>query len=836
MRVNPTYYTKRNRRPAAAAVAAAGLALAFCASRPLLAHDDDDLSVVPSGSTTIAVNTNTNPVLYGKVGPLIVMHAMSVHNTLTWKTNSDDKPKVLMFHRHAAYRADEVANPDIINFLITNPDPVTGLTAFSNRTNQFNSSFRRTFQQLAYGGYTIIHDVSQSVPTRIRVDQTIELTQLWDTAHPDAFNIVFDKPKITPATLNNSDAETNFLSWKNMGYSRGLRYDMYCPGFATLEDGRPIFPGGHDMNSQNGSYRIQVFDPDAEMWIDRPESCMRAQIGSDPEDPYFEKWFQAQKDLGKLERDIYLPIGNSTNNDCNPHALSASDYSKTYPKIRLMGENGTVTHPGKEESDMRYARWYPTVVAIPGNKAFIYAGWDRDEANPPAQNNPSATTTALTNFFNSPSHTLPANWKLAGYLASGGDTAFLNSRVVQPVPEIYDGTLDKTIALENARLYHSAWYPNGLMVQTGAGENDWGVVVLDAELFETVSEIGAEQARTSDRTFTKTWLFDVQGAMNDPDRDKPQVRAGKWIKYLDKSSVSHSPFSANSNLVELDEEGNVVSHKLYHFGGVNPAGTGTASDAAEVLDLTPLSKVRAPGAPPKAMPKWATLPGKLYQRARQNYATPLPDGKILIMGGNGGSLPGVESWSLHVQMFDPATGLVTKMDKTYVPRDEHGIIQLYPDATVYLGGQNRNGIVPSGSLDAPGGDADLGVNCAQFYSPPYMFDANTNATVRPLITLAPAQVEYGVDFNLGVDSADDVKEVVLIRTGSMSHSLNTDCRRVKVPFSKTGDNLLRVTAPVLKGTALGGFYMLFTINSQGVPSIAKKVILGDKVLARTTWM
>ena len=817
-------------------LATLGLGLTTVLAGVVMAHDDDDLSVIPPGTNTFAVNTNTNPVLHGKVGPLIVMHAMGVHNSMTWKTNDDHMPKLLLFHRHAAYRADEVANPDIVNFLIANKDPVTGLTAFSNRTNQFNSAFRRTFQQLCYGGYTIIHDVSQSVPNRIKVDQNIEISQLWDTAHPDAFNIVFNNPKFSPAALNNSDGETNFASWKNMGHSRGLHYDMYCPGFSTLENGRTIFPGGHDMNSQNGSYRIQVFDPDGEVWIDRPVSCMRTQFGSDPNDPYQEKWFQAQKDLGRAERDIYLPIGNSLTNDCNPHALALNLYSTNYPRIRLMGPDGTVTHPGRMPGDMRYARWYPVSVSIPGNKAFIYAGWDRDESFGPNQNAPSPTSMALTNFFNSTNYTLPANWKLAGFLASGGDASFLASKIVQPVPEVYDGTTDTVVTLENCRLYHSAWYPNGLLVQTGRSETNWAVVVLDGDLFENVAEIGGEKAPTRDRDFTKTWMVDIQGAMADPDRNEPQVRAGKHIKYLDKSTISHSPFSANSNLMEIDEEGNVVSHKLYHFGGVNNTAVGGSSDVAEVLDLTPLSKERAPGAPPKAMPKWSVLPGKLYQRARQNYATPLPDGKIVIMGGNGGSLPGIEAWSLHLQIFDPATGLITKVDKTAVPRDEHGIIQLFPDGRVYLSGQNRNGIVPSGDPTAPAGDADLGVNCGQFYSPPYLFDNQTNAAVRPVITMSPKQIDYGVDFNMAVDASDDIAEVVMIRTGSMSHSLNTDLRRVKVPFSKTSDTLLRVTAPVLPGTALGGYYMLFAVDSKGVPSIAKKVVLGDQVQKKVAWM
>jgi hypothetical protein len=28
---------------------------------------------------------------------------------------------MLMFHRHSAYRADEVSNPDVVHFLIDNP-------------------------------------------------------------------------------------------------------------------------------------------------------------------------------------------------------------------------------------------------------------------------------------------------------------------------------------------------------------------------------------------------------------------------------------------------------------------------------------------------------------------------------------------------------------------------------------------------------------------------------------------------------------------------------------------------------------------------------------------
>jgi len=351
--------------------ASALLALALPAS--LLAYTNDDLTVIPTGTVSYTVNTNTDPRRDGVVGPLIVMHAMSVHNTLVWKTN-DDTPKMLMFQRHSGYSADEMNNPDIINFMLvnTNPGPGTllGKTALGNAGNQFNSALRRSFQQLCYGGYNIIHDVSQSVATRMKVDQYLETAQLYDWGHPDAYKYDTANPKYSPGALNNSDGELNIAASKNMGPSRGLYYDMYCPGFCVLEDGRPIFPGGHDMNSQNGNYRIQVFDPDREVYLARPMACMRQFYNKDPKDPYSENFFQSQIDLGIAETNIYFPVGNSLHLDCNPHDLSSIpgvDYSTNYPAIRLMGPIGTVTHPFPVPGDMKYARWYPGCIAIPGN-------------------------------------------------------------------------------------------------------------------------------------------------------------------------------------------------------------------------------------------------------------------------------------------------------------------------------------------------------------------------------------------------------------------------------------------------------------------------------------
>jgi hypothetical protein len=376
--------------------------------------------------------------------------------------------------------------------------------------------------------------------------------------------------------------------------------------------------------------------------------------------------------------------------------------------------------------------------------------------------------------------------------------------------------------------------------------------VLDGEIFENVP--GGYKPTTGvvneafpnglqSRYFTKTWLVDVQGALNDPQRDDPlagakvsDTQAGKYVTYLDKSFSNHTPFSGNANIIELDKLGRVVSHKLTQFGGAvvdRVAGQSNLSKTAEQIDFANLSKKPTKKTPVIEPPKWTVLPGELYQPARQNYATPTPDGKIVILGGNGGTLPGIEAWSLHLQKCDPETGTVEKLAKSLVPRDEHGIIQLMPDATIYLGGQNRNGLIRSGDSAAPAGDSDLGVPSAQMFRPWYLFDSNENPADRPIITSAPTTVDYGKPFKVKATTFGNtpIKAVSLIRTGSMSHALNTDLRLVKVPFKQKGGTIT-VYPPKLPGTAVPGNYMLFVVDEAGVPSKAAKFTLGRDVEKR----
>jgi hypothetical protein len=64
--------------------------------------------------------------------------------------------------------------------------------------------------------------------------------------------------------------------------------------------------------------------------------------------------------------------------------------------------------------------------------------------------------------------------------------------------------------------------------------------------------------------------------------------------------------------------------------------------------------------------------------------------------------------------------------------------------------------------------------------------------------------------------------VALVKAGSVTHSNNFDQRYVDCTFS-AGSGSLSATAPPDSNHAPPGYYMLFLVNSTGVPSVASWV-------------
>ena len=70
--------------------------------------------------------------------------------------------------------------------------------------------------------------------------------------------------------------------------------------------------------------------------------------------------------------------------------------------------------------------------------------------------------------------------------------------------------------------------------------------------------------------------------------------------------------------------------------------------------------------------------------------------------------------------------------------------------------------------------------------------------------------------------------MTLIKTGSVTHSFNMEQRFLELSFT-VSDNVLNVKAPANANLAPPGRYMLFVINAQGVPSVARLVSIAPPV-------
>ena len=266
----------RVRKFAAAVAVASTCALAWHVLGPA------DIS---AQSTFPDPNASCPPAECGQVSPFIPMQSVeAVHMGLVWKKSSQ-KPKILYHARFPEYIVNDMADPDLVDLAIERG-------AFTTPGLQFNASLRDvlhgfdpflelgmdrsaddSFQRLTYGAYRMRQGLSQSVPTRIVANRTMERQLLFDINHPHAFK---NTGKFHTALLDEKDFALNRAAFAENGYSKGLFYNTYCNARVTLADGRVYVFGGHDMQSDNGLYKVNIFDPETESWVRRREPCTRA--------------------------------------------------------------------------------------------------------------------------------------------------------------------------------------------------------------------------------------------------------------------------------------------------------------------------------------------------------------------------------------------------------------------------------------------------------------------------------------------------------------------------------------------------------------------------------
>src|SRR5262245_42510608 len=240
--------------------------------------------------------------------------------------------------------------------------------------------------------------------------------------------------------------------------------------------------------------------------------------------------------------------------------------------------------------------------------------------------------------------------------------------------------------------------------------------------------------------------------------------------------------------------------QLMNFGGSGQSST-------ESIDLSASS------------PTWTPGPNMSTGRIEMN-AVILPNGKILAEGGSvANEIP--DTPGKTADLYDPVTNSFSSGGTASFSRLYHSTALLLPDATVMSVGSTpggRGGYEPA----------------IEIYTPPYLFDANDQLiTTRPAITgTSPASgvIGYNAPFSVTYTSASSISRAVLIRPGADTHGFDMDQRLIGLcgPSPQpacSGSGTLNLTSPPNGNITPPGYYMLFLLDSAGVPSKAQFIQL-----------
>jgi Domain of unknown function (DUF1929) len=212
------------------------------------------------------------------------------------------------------------------------------------------------------------------------------------------------------------------------------------------------------------------------------------------------------------------------------------------------------------------------------------------------------------------------------------------------------------------------------------------------------------------------------------------------------------------------------------------------------------------------VPQITVLPSMTYRRHWGN-ATVLPNGKVFVSGGSAVNNsakndPDGNGVSYTSELYTPSSQKWVLGATAAQMRLYHATNLLLPDATVLTMGGG-----------APGPQRNLN---AEIYYPPYLFQNNGQQAPRPVITTAPTDLKPGATFTVGTPDSGPIKRVVLVKAGSVTHSFNFDQRFLPLTFTKPTGSTLQTKVPPL-GQTPPGYYLLFILNTKGVPSEAAMI-------------
>ena len=379
------------------------------------------------------------------------------------------------------------------------------------------------------------------------------------------------------------------------------------------------------------------------------------------------------------------------------------------------------------------------------------------------------------------------------------------------IPTTYFFSADGAFLRKGPDMHHGRWYPTLTVLPDGrmltmAGRDQSNLVVTTPEIWENnqwvelpgagdtiipyyprnyVAPTGNGRIFYAGERIRSKWFdVDATGAAG----------RGAWSE----GPLHIYRFNRDYGTSAMWEPG-----KIFYAGGGGDvkwptpdpkAATPTAT--AEIIDINQPS------------PQWQSA-GSMSAPRRHLNSTILPDGTILITGGTrgGGFVDINEADAVKAaDLWNPKTGQWTTLAAASRMRVYHSVSLLLPDGTVLHG---ASGDAMAGPVEVPP------ERNHEIFSPPYLFKG-----ARPNISSAPGTVSYNQTFSVATPNASQITEVRWIRLGTVTHAFDAGQRANTLNFTRSATGI-EVTAPLNPNLAPPGYYQLFVLNRNGVPSQSK---------------
>jgi len=200
-------------------------------------------------------------------------------------------------------------------------------------------------------------------------------------------------------------------------------------------------------------------------------------------------------------------------------------------------------------------------------------------------------------------------------------------------------------------------------------------------------------------------------------------------------------------------------------------------------------------------------PGDVNPRRANLDAVLLPTGEVFVEGGAKNTRSDATGVKV-AEMFDPQdssgspAGTWRVLPEAQEVRNYHSVALLMPSGAVWVAGSN---------FDSKTGLRNRNL-WIEVFEPWYFCHR------RPRIAASPERACHGDRLDIDTSEADHIEQVVLVRCGTCTHNFNPDQRLVELTIERESSGRLTAQVPDEMGVAIPGYYLLFVLDGDRVPS------------------